>query len=165
MAFACMKRQIDGNGGADPLASKCGPWWKKSGTRWRDVDYLFLQVFLLDQDEFVNWRTKTAGNILGGHCPRLRLERQVVWTVLKWNLGSNLMEQHRTKSRVSALVVLGLKDRRSGSTKALLALDGGLVFQRSAVVFPRTQRESSCRCVITNRQRVDVGYGIWGDLN
>lgn len=66
-------RQIDGMGGADPLASKVAVV-RKSQREGVDVDYLFLQVFV---DEARVSDQQNCGNILAGIGP-FALERGLV---------------------------------------------------------------------------------------
>ncbi|MGB0663394.1 MAG: 4-oxalomesaconate tautomerase [Pontibacterium sp.] len=66
-------RQIDGIGGADPLASKVAIV-RKSTREGVDVDYLFLQVFV---DQAVVTDAQNCGNILAGVAP-FAIERGLV---------------------------------------------------------------------------------------
>ena len=66
-------RQIDGMGGADPLASKVAIV-KKSARPGADVDYLFLQVFV---DQAIVTDAQNCGNILAGVGP-FAIERGLV---------------------------------------------------------------------------------------
>ena len=66
-------RQIDGMGGADPLASKVGVV-KRSSRDDCDVDYLFLQVFV---DEAIVTDAQNCGNILAAVGP-FAIERGLV---------------------------------------------------------------------------------------
>lgn len=66
-------RQIDGMGGADPLASKVAIV-SKSSRPDVDVDYLFLQVFL---DQAIVTDAQNCGNILSGVGP-FAIERGLV---------------------------------------------------------------------------------------
>ncbi|WP_126173052.1 4-oxalomesaconate tautomerase [Altericroceibacterium xinjiangense] len=66
-------RQIDGMGGADPLASKVAVV-KKSDREGIDVDYLFLQVFV---DQPIVTDAQNCGNILAGVGP-FAIERGLV---------------------------------------------------------------------------------------
>ncbi|MBW7945222.1 MAG: 4-oxalomesaconate tautomerase [Sphingomonadaceae bacterium] len=66
-------RQIDGMGGADPLASKVAVV-SKSARPGVDVDYLFLQVFV---DEAIVSDAQNCGNILAGVGP-FAIERGLV---------------------------------------------------------------------------------------
>ena len=66
-------RQIDGMGGADPLASKVAVV-KKSEREGIDVDYLFLQVFV---DQAIVTDAQNCGNILAGVGP-FAIERGLV---------------------------------------------------------------------------------------
>ena len=66
-------RQIDGMGGADPLASKVAVV-SKSERPGIDVDYLFLQVFV---DQAIVSDAQNCGNILAGVGP-FALERGLV---------------------------------------------------------------------------------------
>ncbi|TPE47503.1 4-oxalomesaconate tautomerase [Maribrevibacterium harenarium] len=66
-------RQIDGMGGADPLASKVAVV-KKSQRGDADVDYLFLQVFV---DQAIVTDAQNCGNILAGVGP-FAIERGLV---------------------------------------------------------------------------------------
>src|SRR5579863_493019 len=66
-------RQIDGMGGADPLASKVAVV-SKSGRPGIDVDYLFLQVFV---DQAIVSDAQNCGNILAGVGP-FAIERGLV---------------------------------------------------------------------------------------
>ena len=66
-------RQIDGMGGADPLASKVAVV-KKSEREGIDVDYLFLQVFV---DQAIVTDAQNCGNILAGIGP-FAIERGLV---------------------------------------------------------------------------------------
>lgn len=66
-------RQIDGMGGADPLASKVA-LVKKSGRHGIDVDYLFLQVAV---DKPLVSDAQNCGNILAGVGP-FAIERGLV---------------------------------------------------------------------------------------
>jgi 4-oxalomesaconate tautomerase len=66
-------RQIDGMGGADPLASKVAVV-SKSGRQGVDVDYLFLQVFV---DKALVSDSQNCGNILAGIGP-FAIERGLV---------------------------------------------------------------------------------------
>ncbi|PYF81091.1 4-oxalomesaconate tautomerase [Marinomonas alcarazii] len=67
------ERQIDGIGGADPLASKVAVV-KKSQRDDADVDYLFLQVFV---DQAIVTDSQNCGNILAGIAP-FAIERGLV---------------------------------------------------------------------------------------
>lgn len=67
------ERQIDGIGGADPLASKVAVV-KKSVRDDADVDYLFLQVFV---DQAIVTDAQNCGNILAGIAP-FAIERGLV---------------------------------------------------------------------------------------
>jgi len=66
-------RQIDGIGGADPLASKVAIV-KKASREDADVEYLFLQVFV---DQAVVTDAQNCGNILAGVGP-FAIERGLV---------------------------------------------------------------------------------------
>jgi 4-oxalomesaconate tautomerase len=66
-------RQIDGLGGADPLASKVAVV-KKSERPGVDVDYLFLQVFV---DQAIVTDAQNCGNILAGIGP-FAIERGLI---------------------------------------------------------------------------------------
>jgi 4-oxalomesaconate tautomerase len=66
-------RQIDGMGGADPLASKVAVV-RKSERESVDVDYLFLQVFV---DQPIVSGAQNCGNILAGVAP-FAIERGLV---------------------------------------------------------------------------------------
>ena len=66
-------RQIDGMGGADPLASKVAVV-RKSGRPGVDVDYLFLQVFV---DQPIVTDSQNCGNMLAGVGP-FAIERGLV---------------------------------------------------------------------------------------
>lgn len=66
-------RQIDGMGGADPLASKVAVI-RRSARPGVDVDYLFLQVFV---DQSIVSDTQNCGNILAGVGP-FAIERGLV---------------------------------------------------------------------------------------
>lgn len=66
-------RQIDGMGGADPLASKVAVV-SKSARDGIDVDYLFLQVFV---DQAIVTDAQNCGNILAGAGP-FAIERGLV---------------------------------------------------------------------------------------
>ncbi len=66
-------RQIDGMGGADPLASKVAIV-KASDREGADVDYLFLQVFV---DQAIVSDAQNCGNILAGVGP-FSIERGLV---------------------------------------------------------------------------------------
>lgn len=66
-------RQIDGMGGADPLASKVAVV-SKSARPGIDVDYLFLQVFV---DQAIVTDAQNCGNILAGIGP-FAIERGLV---------------------------------------------------------------------------------------
>ena len=66
-------RQIDGMGGADPLASKVAIV-SRSGRDGVDVDYLFLQVFV---DQPIVSGAQNCGNILAGVGP-FAIERGLV---------------------------------------------------------------------------------------
>src|SRR5215207_6241809 len=71
-------RQIDGMGGADPLASKVAIV-SKSERPGIDVDYLFLQVFV---DEALVTDAQNCGNILAAVGP-FAIERGLLVTT--WN--------------------------------------------------------------------------------
>ena len=79
------ERQIDGMGGADPLASKVAVV-KKSDRPGIDVDYLFLQVSV-DQPTVTD--AQNCGNILAGVGP-FAIERGLV----KPSSGDNLSLIH-----------------------------------------------------------------------
>ena len=66
-------RQIDGMGGADPLASKVA-LVSRSAREGVDVDYLFLQVFV---DQPIVTEAQNCGNILAGVGP-FAIERGLV---------------------------------------------------------------------------------------
>src|SRR3954467_11711356 len=66
-------RQIDGMGGADPLASKVAIV-SRSARAGMDVDYLFLQVFV---DQAIVTDAQNCGNILAGVGP-FAIERGLV---------------------------------------------------------------------------------------
>ena len=66
-------RQIDGMGGADPLASKVAVV-RKSARPDVDVDYLFLQIFV---DQAIVTDAQNCGNILAGVGP-FAIERGLV---------------------------------------------------------------------------------------
>jgi 4-oxalomesaconate tautomerase len=69
-------RQIDGMGGADPLASKVA-LVSKSAREGVDVDYLFLQVFV---DQPIVTDSQNCGNMLAGVGP-FAIERGLVTPV------------------------------------------------------------------------------------
>lgn len=150
------ERQIDGIGGADPLASKVAVV-KKSERDDVDVDYLFLQVFV---DQAIVTDAQNCGNILAGIAP-FAIERGLV------DLQNNgVQESDEVSVRIFmentgqiAVAQVSVKDgevQYEGGAR----IDGVPGFSAAVPIVFQDTAGSSCGALLPTGNIVDVIDGV-----
>ncbi|MBJ7539215.1 4-oxalomesaconate tautomerase [Marinomonas transparens] len=143
-------RQIDGIGGADPLASKVAVV-KKSTRDDADVDYLFLQVFV---DQPIVTDAQNCGNILAGIAP-FAIERGLVDAV-EGETSVRIFMENTGQVAVARVLVENGDVQYEGDAR----IDGVPGFSAPVPITFQDTVGSSCGALLPTGNVVDVIDGI-----
>jgi 4-oxalomesaconate tautomerase len=144
------ERQIDGIGGADPLASKVAVV-KKSARDDADVDYLFLQVFV---DQAIVTDAQNCGNILAGIAP-FAIERGLV-NDLEGETSVRIFMENTGQIAVARVLVKGGEVQYEGDAR----IDGVPGFSAAVPIVFQDTAGSTCGALLPTGNVVDVVDGI-----
>ena len=144
------ERQIDGIGGADPLASKVAVV-KKSERDDADVDYLFLQVFV---DQAIVTDAQNCGNILAGIAP-FAIERGLV-TAQDGEASVRIFMENTGQIAVARVLVKDGEVQYEGDAR----IDGVPGFSAAVPIVFQDTAGSSCGALLPTGNIVDVIDGI-----
>lgn len=145
------ERQIDGIGGADPLASKVA-LVKKSTRDDADVDYLFLQVFV---DQAVVSDAQNCGNILAGVGP-FALERGLVKAEQNGEVSVRIFMQNTGQIAVARVMVKDGEVQYEGDGR----IDGVPGFSAPVPITFKDTAGSSCGALLPTGNTLDVIDGV-----
>jgi 4-oxalomesaconate tautomerase len=144
------ERQIDGIGGADPLASKVAVV-KKSARDDADVDYLFLQVFV---DQAIVTDAQNCGNILAGIAP-FAIERGLV-EAQEGETSVRIFMENTGQIAVARVLVKDGEVQYEGDAR----IDGVPGFSVAVPIVFQDTAGSSCGALLPTGNVVDVIDGI-----
>ncbi|MEP7730210.1 4-oxalomesaconate tautomerase [Marinomonas primoryensis] len=144
------ERQIDGIGGADPLASKVAVV-KKSERDDADVDYLFLQVFV---DQAIVTDAQNCGNILAGIAP-FAIERGLV-NGLEGETSVRIFMENTGQIAVARVLVKDGEVQYEGDAR----IDGVPGFSAAVPIVFQDTAGSTCGALLPTGNVVDVVDGI-----
>lgn len=144
------ERQIDGIGGADPLASKVAVV-KKSARDDADVDYLFLQVFV---DQAIVTDAQNCGNILAGIAP-FAIERSLV-EAQEGETSVRIFMENTGQIAVARVLVKDGEVQYEGDAR----IDGVPGFSAAVPIVFQDTAGSSCGALLPTGNVVDVIDGI-----
>jgi 4-oxalomesaconate tautomerase len=144
------ERQIDGIGGADPLASKVAVV-KKSARDDADVDYLFLQVFV---DQAIVTDAQNCGNILAGIAP-FAIERGLV-AVQEGETSVRIFMENTGQIAVARVAVKDGEVQYEGDAR----IDGVPGFSAAVPIVFQDTAGSSCGALLPTGNVVDVIDGV-----
>ncbi|REG85082.1 4-oxalomesaconate tautomerase [Marinomonas pollencensis] len=144
-------RQIDGIGGADPLASKVA-LVQQSSRQDADVDYLFLQVFV---DQAVVSDAQNCGNILAGVGP-FALERGLVKAPQDGEVAVRIFMQNTGQIAVARVMVKEGEVQYEGDAR----IDGVPGFSAPVPITFKDTAGSSCGALLPTGNTVDVIDGV-----
>ncbi|QUX93267.1 4-oxalomesaconate tautomerase [Marinomonas sp. A3A] len=144
------ERQIDGIGGADPLASKVAVV-KKSARDDADVDYLFLQVFV---DQAIVTDAQNCGNILAGIAP-FAIERGLV-EAQEGETSVRIFMENTGQIAVARVLVKDGEVQYEGDAR----IDGVPGFSAAVPIIFQDTAGSSCGALLPTGNVVDVIDGI-----
>ncbi|WP_219703773.1 4-oxalomesaconate tautomerase [Marinomonas lutimaris] len=144
------ERQIDGIGGADPLASKVAVV-KKSARDDADVDYLFLQVFV---DQAIVTDAQNCGNILSGIAP-FAIERSLV-EAQEGETSVRIFMENTGQIAVARVLVKDGEVQYEGDAR----IDGVPGFSAAVPIVFQDTAGSSCGALLPTGNVVDVIDGI-----
>jgi 4-oxalomesaconate tautomerase len=144
------ERQIDGIGGADPLASKVAVV-KKSARDDADVDYLFLQVFV---DQAIVTDAQNCGNILAGIAP-FAIERGLV-EAQEGETSVRIFMENTGQIAVARVLVKDGEVQYEGDAR----IDGVPGFSAAVPIVFQDTAGSSCGALLPTGNVVDVIDGI-----
>jgi len=140
-------RQIDGIGGADPLASKVA-LIKKSERDDADVDYLFLQVFV---DQAIVSDAQNCGNILAGVGP-FSIERGLLGSDHDGEIPVRIFMQNTGQIAVARVLVKDGEVQYEGDAR----IDGVPGFSAALPITFKDTAGSSCGALLPTGNTVDV---------
>ena len=143
-------RQIDGIGGADPLASKVAVV-KKSTRDDADVDYLFLQVFV---DQAVVTDAQNCGNILAGVAP-FAVERGLV-AAQDGETSVRIFMENTGQIAVASVSIKDGEVQYEGEAR----IDGVPGFSAAVPIEFKDTAGSSCGALLPTGNVVDVIDGV-----
>lgn len=143
-------RQIDGIGGADPLASKVAVV-KKSTRDDADVDYLFLQVFV---DQAVVTDAQNCGNILAGVAP-FAVERGLV-AAQDGETSVRIFMENTGQIAVARVSIKDGEVQYEGEAR----IDGVPGFSAAVPIEFKDTAGSSCGALLPTGNVVDVIDGV-----
>ena len=143
-------RQIDGIGGADPLASKVAVV-KKSTRDDADVDYLFLQVFV---DQAVVTDAQNCGNILAGVAP-FAVERGLV-VAQDGETSVRIFMENTGQIAVARVSIKDGEVQYEGEAR----IDGVPGFSAAVPIEFKDTAGSSCGALLPTGNVVDVIDGV-----
>ncbi|RBP79662.1 4-oxalomesaconate tautomerase [Marinomonas rhizomae] len=144
------ERQIDGIGGADPLASKVAVV-KKSERNDADVDYLFLQVFV---DQAIVTDAQNCGNILAGIAP-FAIERGLV-QAREGETSVRIFMENTGQIAVARVLVKDGEVQYEGDAR----IDGVPGFSAAVPIVFQDTAGSSCGALLPTGNVVDVIDGV-----
>ncbi|WP_421856667.1 4-oxalomesaconate tautomerase [Marinomonas sp.] len=144
------ERQIDGIGGADPLASKVAVV-KKSERDDADVDYLFLQVFV---DQAIVTDAQNCGNILAGIAP-FAIERGLV-EAKEGETSVRIFMENTGQIAVARVEIKDGEVQYEGDAR----IDGVPGFSAAVPIVFQDTAGSSCGALLPTGNVVDVIDGI-----
>ncbi|MGO2353716.1 MAG: 4-oxalomesaconate tautomerase [Marinomonas foliarum] len=144
------ERQIDGIGGADPLASKVAIV-KRSERDDADVDYLFLQVFV---DQAIVTDAQNCGNILAGIAP-FAIERGLV-EAQEGETSVRIFMENTGQIAVARVEIKDGEVQYEGDAR----IDGVPGFSAAVPIEFKDTAGSSCGALLPTGNVVDVIDGI-----
>ncbi|KZN15157.1 4-oxalomesaconate tautomerase [Marinomonas sp. TW1] len=144
------ERQIDGIGGADPLASKVAIV-KKASREEADVEYLFLQVFV---DQAVVTDAQNCGNILAGVGP-FAIERGLV-DASEGETSVRIFMENTQQIAVARVSVKNGEVQYEGDAR----IDGVPGFSAPVPIVFQDTAGSTCGALLPTGNVVDVIDGV-----
>jgi len=144
------ERQIDGIGGADPLASKVAVV-TKSERDDADVDYLFLQVFV---DQAIVTDAQNCGNILAGIAP-FAIERGLV-TAQDGETSVRIFMENTGQIAVARVLIKDGEVQYEGNAR----IDGVPGFSAAVPIVFQDTAGSSCGALLPTGNIIDVIDGV-----
>ncbi len=144
------ERQIDGIGGADPLASKVAIV-KKARRDDADVEYLFLQVFV---DQAVVTDAQNCGNILAGVGP-FAIERGLV-KASEGETSVRIFMENTQQIAVARVLVKNGEVQYEGKAR----IDGVPGFSAPVPIVFQDTAGSTCGALLPTGNVVDVIDGV-----